>query len=132
MKVKTNKAISRGGQNVSQISEGESRLLKANMKTIRDEARLWLLRNLLSRHLATPDIYNFLKNQEGLRLTQKGPDWLTMRGALRAKVKDIKATRRRCLKDYFQMLSHDMYFRKIAVWETKRSVYHGFLLFNRN
>ena len=116
MKVKTSRSSRQGGLTARQVSEGENRLLKASMKTIRDEARLWLLRNLLSKNLATPDIYDFIKNQAGLRYTHKGPELDTMRCAMRMKVKDVKTslalgytTRKKMMKDYIKDLNCGKY-----------------------
>ena len=74
MKVRSAISTTTSGLNGLEInSGGEEKLRKASMRNIKNEARLWLFKNLLMRNLATPDIYFFIRNQMGLRNISKKP-----------------------------------------------------------
>jgi len=66
------------------------------MKTLNDisvvEARVWLFQQLFKNRLATRDIYFFALKQAGLRMENTKPDPLTVRYAMLAKQRDIRAT----------------------------------------
>ena len=58
MKVRSAISTTPSGLNGLEISSGgEEQLRKASMRNIKNEARLWLFKNLLMKNLATPDIY---------------------------------------------------------------------------
>ena len=89
-----------GSQSVQgHYSGNEYELFKANMMVMKNELRLWLLRNLMNKDLATRDIYYFVKKQGELRTTIKNPDRKTVRQAMSAKLCDVKATLKRNYKD---------------------------------
>ena len=69
-------------------------LLKITRQTMKEESRAWLFKNLLSRDLATPDVYNFAAKQGMLRDIIKNPDSLTMRRAMRIRLEDTKLSLR--------------------------------------
>ena len=81
--------ISQGGG----LSSGQTRdLLETSIKTKRNEVRVELLRDLQNRSLSTNDIFEFAKNQAGLRKSIKSLDSSTMRRAMKIKLKDLKLT----------------------------------------
>ena len=87
MKVKPTTSTPMGGPvGTRSISGVESNLLKASIKSTKNEARSWLLRSIISRNLATRDIYSFVLNQAELRRFNKVPDSLTIKRAMRMKL----------------------------------------------
>ena len=64
------------------ISGTESNLLMISTKAMEDETRVLLLKELMSRNLATFDIYNFAYNQAMVRSVIKEPDSLTIKRAM--------------------------------------------------
>ena len=70
----------------------KTELKKTLHKMMMENTRLWLVRKLLKKKLATWDIYNFAIKQADLRTTIKSVDWQTVNSALRAKLKDIRHT----------------------------------------
>ena len=73
------------------FSGSELNLLRTHMTTMKHHLRLKLLRNLLSRKLATRDIFFFTKSQADRRIIKKTQDWATTETAMTAKILDIKA-----------------------------------------
>ena len=76
--------------NVHRLAGVERELLEAHMNVMRNEMRLWLLKSLLEKDLATRDIYYFTKKQALLRYTDKIPDKETMRVAMEVKIRDMR------------------------------------------
>ena len=89
---------------------------KTHEKIIRDELRLWLLKSLLERDLATREIYYFVKKQGDKRETNKKPDIMTIRSAMSVKIKDLLRSLKRsrlkrsiCKKRLLEDLDHKSY-----------------------
>ena len=76
-----NSSVSSGYRHL--VGTHKGKLLEAHMIIMRNELRLWLLKSLISRDLATPDVYNFAKKKQGLlRCLDKRPDKETIRVAM--------------------------------------------------
>ena len=98
---------------VENSSGGKESLLKVTRQAMLSESRIWLFRNLLSRDLATPDVYSFAMKQGKLRDNLKNPDSLTMRRAMRVRLKDTKLTLR---EEYIQRKKLDKYPFNIPIY----------------
>ena len=57
---------------------------------MKNELRVWLLRSLLNKKLATRDIYHFTLNQARQCIFEIEPDQTTIRAAMNVKVEDIR------------------------------------------
>ena len=68
----------------------EKELIKTYKNISENKLRMWLIRSLISKNLATRDIYTFAQNQSELRSVVKSLDRKTMDSAMRMKLKDIK------------------------------------------
>ena len=66
------------------------KLLKVHIDIMEDRLRLWLLRSLNKRDLATQDIFSFVKKQGLLRVFDKKPDHMTIKAAMKAKKRDLQ------------------------------------------
>ena len=80
------------GQHGNRHFEGEleNRLLKAHINILENRMKLWLLRTLKRKNLATRDIFFFSKKQGLLRRFDRTPDNRTVLAAMQAKTKDVK------------------------------------------
>ena len=65
--------------------------------------RIWLLRKLMSKGLATRDIISFIEGQAGLRSDIKDMDTKTMNSAMRTKLKDVKTALARKIRSKKEM-----------------------------
>ena len=93
MKVKPNTYACEGGQSISGSCSGaNSNLLKAELTVMKNELRVWLIRSLMKKGLATRDIFSFTSKQAELRTFKKHPDNLTSRQAMKAKLGDLIST----------------------------------------
>ena len=77
---------------MADIERLREELKKTLHRMMLEDTRIWLIKTLLRRKLATWDVYNFAKKQSDLRTTIKDLDWRTMNCALRTKLKDINWT----------------------------------------
>ena len=101
------------GRKYNNIAGIENRLLEATMTVMRNELRIWLLRSLLERNLATRDIFHFAKNQGMLRQYNKIPDRRTIEIAMKVKIEDLRMVllnsyknKRKKKKDLLVELNH--------------------------
>ena len=81
------------------FSGNELDLLTTHMNIMKHQLRLKLLRGLLSRKLATRDIFSFARGQSDQRLYRKTPDWTTIKTAMKAKLLDVKTALQNSYKD---------------------------------
>ena len=65
-------------------------LLEIHRDIMRNELRVWLLRSLLSKNLATRDIYYFTLNQARQCTFGTEPDQTTIKAAMNVKIEDIR------------------------------------------
>ena len=74
------------------ISGTDWDLLETHRDIMKNELRVWLLRSLLNRNLATRDIYCFALGQA--RLCKQNncnmPDQMTMKAAMNVKINDVR------------------------------------------
>ena len=77
---------------MADIERLREELKKTLHRMMLEDTRIWLIKTLLRRKLATWDVYNFARKQSDLRTTIKDLDWRTMNCALRTKLKDINWT----------------------------------------
>ena len=75
---------------MSDLSELEEYL----HQIMQNESRIWLLRALIRENLSTRDVFSFAKKQAEMRVTIKDLDPATIRQAMMAKVRDLRATLR--------------------------------------
>ena len=73
-----------------QIRGLEGQLYQVYKKISDVKSRIWLIRNLMSKDLATRDIISFLEGQMELRSEIKILDKKTMRSAMKTKLADLK------------------------------------------
>ena len=99
--------------NVEHIAGLEDLLLETHMVVMKNETRLWMLKSLLDRNLATNDIYSFVSGQAFLRDNDSTPDPDMTRIAMKAKIRDVKKSirihhrqRRLHEEDLFRGLSY--------------------------
>ena len=65
-------------------------LLEIHRNIMKDELRVWLLRSLINKNLATRDIYHFSVNQARQRSFKTELDKPTITAAMNIKIEDIK------------------------------------------
>ena len=80
----------RGPRTPRNFAGREMELLEAHRIAMRNELRIWWLRSLLEKDLATPDVYHFAKNQGLLRTFDQTPNQETMKVAMDLKITDLK------------------------------------------
>ena len=61
------------------------------------KAREWLVKQMISKNLATRDVISFVRKQANLRLEIKTLDQPTVKAAMKAKLLDIKLNKTRLL-----------------------------------
>ena len=111
-KTDSNLLVEPPGEFIRDENEGERHIMRTLKQLSElysgisdDKLRVWLLRELLSRNLATRDIFSFVEGQEKLRSDIKLLDIRTMTSAMRTKLLDIrralerKTTRKKTLEE---------------------------------
>ena len=106
-----------------------SELLNASIEVMKNETRIWLLKSLMKKNLATRDIFSFAMKQANLRSINKTPDSLTIRRAMCIKLGDIKLSmthsfeaRRRARQNLLKQLGEKKYILKKHIRNIKREV----------
>ena len=81
-------------------------LYEAHRAVMKNEMRLWLLKSLLEKNLATRDIYYFAKNQAKLRTFDQVPNPGTMKTAMNVKITDMKKVLSHSVRDRTNKRAH--------------------------
>ena len=77
------------------LSELKTKLQETYVKIVEDETRKSLLETLVSENLGTRDVLSFIKTQASLRHVDKRMDVITLRSAMKTKIKDLRQSRKR-------------------------------------
>ena len=81
-----------GVRHINEVEVIESELIEAHRRSIQNESRLHLMKNLLEKGLCTRDIYSFACTQADLCVTTADLDISTVKCAMKMKIRDLVQT----------------------------------------